>query len=173
VGRCARILLVRPEELQKQFEQEAAASAKTPAKYAKNLLEYCSFRALSVSAQVAEHLNDKDFRQLSYDMMLAWEAPDATSNNPMSKVQQELQKVENELEAEQEEDADHFFSDLMPIVAEVETAVRLEAFARIAPAIPVLADIITVHPQWEALTNTTGGLLPFPVYDKYLSELDK
>jgi hypothetical protein len=83
---CIRILLVRPEELQKQFEQEAAASAKTPAKYAKNLLEYCSFRALSVSAQVAEHLNDKDFRQLSYDMMLAWEAPDATSNNPMSKV---------------------------------------------------------------------------------------
>lgn len=57
--------------------------------------------------------------------------------------------------------------------AEVETAVRLEAFARIAPAIPVLADIITVHSQWEALTNTTGGLLPFPVYDKYLSELDK
>ncbi len=55
----------------------------------------------------------------------------------------------------------------------METAVRLEAFARIAPAIPVLADIITVHPQWEALTNTTGGLLPFPVYDKYLSELDK
>jgi len=173
VGRCARILLVRPEDLQKQFEQEAAASAKTPDKYAKNLLEYCSFRALSVSAQVAEHLNDKDFRRLSYDMMLAWEAPDATSNNPMSKVQQELEKVENKLEAEQEEDADHFFSDLMPIVAEVETAVRLEAFARIAPAIPVLADIITVHPQWEALTNTTGGLLPFPVYDKYLSELDK
>jgi len=83
---CIRILLVRPEDLQKQFEEEAAASAKTPSKYAKNLLEYCSFRALSVSAQGAEHLNDKDFRRLSYDMMLAWEAPDATSNNPMSKV---------------------------------------------------------------------------------------
>jgi hypothetical protein len=83
---CIRILLVRPEDLQKQFEQEAAASAKTPSKYAKNLLEYCSFRALSVSAQVAEHLNDKDFRRLSYDMMLAWEAPDATSSNPKSKV---------------------------------------------------------------------------------------
>lgn len=55
----------------------------------------------------------------------------------------------------------------------MDQTVVLEAFARLAPAIPILADIITVHPQWEALTNTTGGRLPFQLYDKYLTELDK
>ena len=55
----------------------------------------------------------------------------------------------------------------------METTVGLDAFARLAPAIPVLADLVTVHPQWEALTNSTGGRLPYAVYDKYLGELDK
>lgn len=55
----------------------------------------------------------------------------------------------------------------------MDQTVVLGAFARLAPAIPILADIVTVHPQWEALTNTTGGRLPFQLYDKYLTELDK
>ena len=73
-----RILLVKPEVLQEQFEAEAPASAKTATEYARNLLEYSCFRTLSVSAQAEEHLNDKDFRRLSFDMMLAWDAPGAT-----------------------------------------------------------------------------------------------
>lgn len=73
-----RILLVKPEVLQEQFEAEAPASAKTKEDYARNLLEYSCFRALSVSAQAEDHLNDKDFRRLSFDMMLAWDAPGAT-----------------------------------------------------------------------------------------------
>lgn len=56
---------------------------------------------------------------------------------------------------------------------DVESTVGLDAFARIAPAIPTVADAITVHSQFEALTATTGGRLPFPIYDKYVSELDK
>lgn len=73
--------MVRPEDLQEQFEKEAPASAQEADKYARNLLEYCCFRALSVSAQVEDHLNDKEFRRLSYDMMLAWEAPGPTHKN--------------------------------------------------------------------------------------------
>lgn len=65
---------------------------------------------------------------------------------------------------------DHFTNLLQ---AEVEQTVGLEAFARLAPAIPAVADIVTVHPQWEALTATTGGRLPYQLYDKYLTELDK
>lgn len=57
--------------------------------------------------------------------------------------------------------------------AEVEQTVGLEAFTRIAPAVPAIADLVTVYPQWEALTNTTGARLPFQLYDKYLGELDK
>lgn len=80
-----RILLLHPEELQRHFEEEAPASAKHPAKYALHLLEYSCFRALSVQAQVTDHLSDKDFRRLTFDMMLAWEAPGATSR-PLLKV---------------------------------------------------------------------------------------
>jgi hypothetical protein len=57
--------------------------------------------------------------------------------------------------------------------AEVQQTVGMEAFARLAPAIPAVADIVTVHPQWEALTATTGARLPFQLYDRFLTELDK
>ena len=80
-----RILLLHPEELQRHFEEEAPASAKHSSKYALHLLEYSCFRALSVQAQVTDHLSDKDFRRLTFDMMLAWEAPGATSR-PVLKV---------------------------------------------------------------------------------------
>lgn len=55
----------------------------------------------------------------------------------------------------------------------METTVGPDAFARLAPAIPTVADAITVHSQFEALTASTGGRLPFPIYDKYVAELDK
>lgn len=55
----------------------------------------------------------------------------------------------------------------------MEHTVGEDAFARIAPAIPAVADIVTVHPEFEALTATTGGLLPYQLYDRFLTELDK
>ena len=85
-----RILLIKPEDLQAQFDKETPPSAKETDKYARSLLEYCCFRTLSVSAQVEDHLNDNDFRRLSYDMMLAWEAPGSTNKN-VPKVQINLQ----------------------------------------------------------------------------------
>ncbi|KAJ7516496.1 hypothetical protein O6H91_22G060100 [Diphasiastrum complanatum] len=141
VGQCARILLLQPDELQQHFEEEAPVSAKYQAKYARNLLEYCCFQALSVATRVSGHLKDKDFRRLTFDMMLAWEAP-GVSSTPSVKV-------------------------------DVESTVGPNAFARLAPAIPVVADIVTAHYQFEALTASTGGRLSFPVYDKYLGELEK
>ncbi|XP_024368615.1 uncharacterized protein [Physcomitrium patens] len=179
IGRCARILLVRPEDLQEQFDKEAPLSAKTKDKYARSILEYCCFRTLSISAQVEDHLSDVDFRRLTYDMMLAWEAPGSTNKN-VSKVEQkdvqleEAEKVAAALGADDdEEESALFYNDLMPMMAEVEQTVGLEAFTRIAPAVPAIADLVTVYPQWEALTNTTGARLPFQLYDKYLGELDK
>jgi hypothetical protein len=76
---CFRILLLQPEELQQHFEEQAPFSARHPSCYAKNLLEYSCFQALSVAVQVTDHLNNKEFRRLSFDMMLAWELPSATS----------------------------------------------------------------------------------------------
>lgn len=48
-----------------------------------------------------------------------------------------------------------------------------EAFARIAPVCVVVADIITVHNLFDALTSTSGHRLHFLVYDKYIRSLDK
>lgn len=48
-----------------------------------------------------------------------------------------------------------------------------EAFARIAPVCAAVADIITVHNLFDALTSSSGHRLHFLVYDKYLRSLDK
>lgn len=54
-----------------------------------------------------------------------------------------------------------------------EKTVGPEAFARIAPACAAVADIITVHNLFDALTSSSGYRLHFLVYDKYLRSLDK
>jgi hypothetical protein len=48
-----------------------------------------------------------------------------------------------------------------------------DAFIRLAPAILTVANVITVHHQFDALTASTSGHLPFTLYDKYLVEIDK
>lgn len=48
-----------------------------------------------------------------------------------------------------------------------------EAFARIAPACAVIADIITVHNLFDALTSSSSHRLHFLIYDKYLRMLEK
>ncbi|CAI5501297.1 unnamed protein product [Closterium sp. Naga37s-1] len=134
--------MLKPEELKANFEEEAPASAREPARYARNFLEYCCFRALAVATQVTEHLKDKDFRRWTFDMMLAWEAPGA-SNQPTGQM-------------------------------DVESSVCMDAFARLAPAIPLVADSVTVHALFELLTDECqGGRLPFAIYNNYLSELEK
>lgn len=56
---------------------------------------------------------------------------------------------------------------------DVESTIGPDSFARIAPAIPSVADAITVHSQFESLTASSGNRLPFATYDKYLEKLDK
>lgn len=48
-----------------------------------------------------------------------------------------------------------------------------EAFARIAPACPVIADVTTVHNLFDVLTSSSGLRLHFLIYDKYLRSLEK
>ena len=54
-----------------------------------------------------------------------------------------------------------------------EKTVGPEAFARIAPVCPPIADIITVHNLFDALTSSSSHRLHFLVYDKYIRSLDK
>ncbi|KAJ6840258.1 uncharacterized protein M6B38_311570 [Iris pallida] len=54
-----------------------------------------------------------------------------------------------------------------------DSTVGIEAFSRIAPAIPIIADVITCSNLFDVLTNSTGGQLPFSIYEKYLGGLDR
>ncbi|XP_026380648.1 uncharacterized protein LOC113275379 isoform X1 [Papaver somniferum] len=80
VRRCSRLLDKSLDELQECFDAGASDPVKHTSCRARNFLEYCCFQTLSLSTQVNDsHLGDKKFRRLTYDMMLAWEAPAATS----------------------------------------------------------------------------------------------
>ncbi|WCJ21945.1 hypothetical protein M5689_004055 [Euphorbia peplus] len=141
VRRCSKILCTPVTVLQENFNVEASESIKHPSRYARNFLEYCCFRALALSVQVSGHLTDKKFRRLTFDMMLAWELPAATSQ-PFVNVEEDL-------------------------------TVGLEAFSRIAPAVPIIANVIISENLFEALTLSTGGRLQFSIYDKYLNGLER
>ncbi|WVZ15735.1 hypothetical protein V8G54_013301 [Vigna mungo] len=142
VRRCSKILKTSSIDLQESFNQEASDSIKHPSRYARNLLEYCCFKALFLTTQMTGHLFDKTFRRLTFDMMLAWEVPAADSQPLTSKVDEEV-------------------------------SVGLEAFCRIAPSIPIIADVIISENLFEALCSSTDGRLQFPIYDKYLSGLER
>ncbi|KAF7819883.1 uncharacterized protein G2W53_025338 [Senna tora] len=142
VNRCSKILENSSSELQEGFYQEASDSTKHPSRYARNFLEYCCFRALALSTQLTGHLSDKGFRRLTYNMMLAWEAPASTGQPLLNK-------------------------------ADEVVSVGLEAFCRIAPAVPIIANVIISENIFEVLSSSTGGRLQFSVYDKYISGLER
>ncbi|XP_068503313.1 uncharacterized protein [Phaseolus vulgaris] len=141
VRRCSKILRTSSSDLQESFNQEASDSIKHRSRYARNLLEYCCFKALFLTTQMTGHLFDKTFRRLTFDMMLAWEAP-AADSQPLTHVDEDI-------------------------------SVGLEAFCRIAPSIPIIANVIISENLFEALSSSTGGRLQFPIYDKYLSGLER
>lgn len=139
--RCSRILGISTSDLKEDFDSVASESVRSPSHYARNLLEYCCFRALALSMQVTGYLADKKFRRLTYDMMLAWEFP-ASSSQPLLTV---------------DEDA----------------TVGLEAFSRIAPAVPIIANVVISNNLFLVLTASTGGRLQYSVYEKYLIGLER
>ena len=52
-------------------------------------------------------------------------------------------------------------------------SVGLEAFCRIAPAIPIIANVIISENLFEVLSSSTGGRMQFAIYDKYLGGLER
>lgn len=56
---------------------------------------------------------------------------------------------------------------------DADSTVCLEAFCRIAPAIPTIAELITCSNLFDLLSSSTGGRLSFAVYDKYLAGIDR
>ncbi|KAF2312316.1 hypothetical protein GH714_034189 [Hevea brasiliensis] len=163
VARCSKILGVPTHELQHHFDIELPESVKQLFTYARNL-EFCSYQALNSVTRRPDYLSDKDFRRLTYDMMLAWEAPVLRSI-----------RITNNRPEEDEDGASLFYSSSTNMAVQVDdtSTVGREAFARIAPACAVVADVMTVHNLFDALTSSSGDRLHFLIYDKYLHSLDK
>ncbi|XP_057480599.1 uncharacterized protein LOC130767673 isoform X2 [Actinidia eriantha] len=141
IRRCSKILGISTSELRENFDAEASDSLKHPSRYARNILEYCCFRALALSTQVIGCVADKKFRRLTFDMMLAWEFP-AAASQPLLNMDEDV-------------------------------TVGVEAFSRIAPAVPIIANVVIADNLFEVLTASTGGRLQFSVYEKYLSGLER
>ncbi|CAL5362545.1 unnamed protein product [Camellia sinensis] len=142
VRRCSKILGISSSELRENFVAEASDSIKHTSRFARNILEYCCFRALALSTQVIGYLEDKTFRRLTFDMMIAWEFPAASSQPFVNEVDEDV-------------------------------TVGIEAFSRIAPAVPIIANVIISDNLFEVLASSTGGRLQFYVYEKYLSGLER
>lgn len=54
-----------------------------------------------------------------------------------------------------------------------DATVGIEAFSRIAPAVPTIANVIISDNLFEVLTASTDGRLQFSIYDKYLTGLER
>ncbi|KAK9691482.1 hypothetical protein RND81_09G199400 [Saponaria officinalis] len=170
VSRCSQILNLSTEELHTCFDTQNADIGKQQTSYARNMLEFCSFSALDILTARPDYLSDKEFRRLTFDMMIAWEAPgveivpiNKESDSPSSN------------HVEDDEGWSLFYSSSTDMAVQVdnENTVGPEAFARIAPACAAIADVITVQNLFDALTNTSGNRLHFLIYDKYLQSLDR
>lgn len=100
--------------------------------------------------------------------MLAWEAPSVHT------LQETPNSTKDETAAD-EDDASFFYSSSTNMALQVDDkkTVGSEAFSRIAPVCVPIADVITVHNLFHALTSTSAHRLHFLVYDKYLRYLDK
>ncbi|GAV90336.1 DUF639 domain-containing protein [Cephalotus follicularis] len=52
-------------------------------------------------------------------------------------------------------------------------SIGVEAFSRIAPGVPIIANVIICENLFQVLTRSTGGRLQFTIYDKYLGGLER
>ncbi|KAJ8467899.1 hypothetical protein OPV22_030451 [Ensete ventricosum] len=171
VARCSRILHISSGKLQQSFETEFPDRVKLPTTYARDLFEYCCFRTFHTAIKSPDYLADKEFRQLTFDMMLAWESPGACSES----IPKESNTCDH-LVVEEEHGVSFFYSSSSCLAAQVDErkTVGSKAFARIAPACPAIADSITVNNLFDALTCcSSGGRMHFFIYDKYLKSLHK
>lgn len=72
---ACRIAGVPVDQLLRRFDGEEQG-AQPPLEYARSVVEHCSYIALRVETRRHDHLGDREFHSLTYDMMLAWEAAD-------------------------------------------------------------------------------------------------
>ncbi|EPS62379.1 hypothetical protein M569_12411, partial [Genlisea aurea] len=141
VCRCSKILGLPVSHLRENFDSKASDLLKQQLSFAQNFIEYCCFTALARLTQEPNFLDDNKFRRLTFDMMVAWEFPAAST-------------------------------EVLPNIDD-DANIGVEAFSRIAPAIPIVADAVICDKIFEMLTSSTRKRLHYLVYDKYLIRLER
>ncbi|KAI5061387.1 hypothetical protein GOP47_0023892 [Adiantum capillus-veneris] len=147
-----------------------AVGVKGHLEYGRSFVEYCCFEAFSILTSYEDHLHDINFRRYSFDCMVAWETPTTTSQQL---IVQEGNYETRAKEEEDDDDASIFYTDLMPLLIDVQDTFGIDAFVRVAPCVTIVADTVTAYSQFETLTASTSGRMPFPIYEKYLGALEK
>ncbi|CAK7323793.1 unnamed protein product [Dovyalis caffra] len=182
LARASKILAVSVQELQRRFDierPEPEVDSQQLVKRTRNFLEFCCYQALHrVITTRSDYLSDSDFRRFTYDMMLAWDSPTAVVpiiDSPQNETTVSSSQQEDKGEDEEEDGWSLFYFTTTSMAVQVDDTktVGREAFVRIAPACPAIADVITAHNLFDALTTSSDSRLHFLIYDKYLRSLDK
>ncbi|XP_058091323.1 uncharacterized protein LOC131237521 isoform X2 [Magnolia sinica] len=132
------------KKMQKIFETLAPEPIRSDAR---NLVEYCCFRYLSRdSSDIHPCLKETAFQRLVFITMLAWEHP-YREDGDSHVLNSENSSLQRKLVSE-------------------------DAFVRIAPAIPGVADRSTVHHLFKALIGEENGI-SLSLWTAYIAELFK
>ncbi|KAF8046830.1 hypothetical protein N665_3389s0003 [Sinapis alba] len=201
VIRCSQELGLTIDEMVEEFECQWKPG--TEGTYSKKFVEFCNSKVVSrvCDQNIPERIKDGSFTRLTFDMMLAWQQPDANDNESHQTLrleslgfrfgsllmhvyfiticskeavgkESEDKRIKATLSPEQD-DISLFYSDIMPLLADHEPSVGEDAFVYLASLIPLHVDVINGRYTFETLTAPTGHQLHFPAYDMFVKEILK
>ncbi|KAF3579080.1 hypothetical protein DY000_02034048 [Brassica cretica] len=175
VLRCSRELGLTIDEMVEEFECQWKPG--NEGTYSKKFVEFCNSKVATrvCDQNIPERIKDGSFTRLTFDMMLAWQQPDADDNESHQEAvgkESEDKRIQATLSPEQD-DISLFYSDIMPLLADHEPSVGEDAFVYLASIIPLHVDVINGRYTFETLTAPTGHQLHFPAYDMFVKEILK
>ncbi|CAN6839903.1 unnamed protein product [Brassica oleracea] len=175
VLRCSRELGLTIDEMVEEFECQWKPG--NEGTYSKKFVEFCNSKVATrvCDQNIPERIKDGSFTRLTFDMMLAWQQPDADDNDSHQEAvgkESEDKRIQATLSPEQD-DISLFYSDIMPLLADHEPSVGEDAFVYLASIIPLHVDVINGRYTFETLTAPTGHQLHFPAYDMFVKEILK
>ncbi|KAF5199671.1 Argh, partial [Thalictrum thalictroides] len=100
--------------------------------YSRRLVEFCSSKALTnICCSIQEKIADGTFSKFTFDMMLAWEKPNAEDENSHSNTERlakekEDKKMPLRAEPQGNDDVSLFYSDLMPLLVRIYRLAKSE-----------------------------------------------
>ncbi|XP_019085073.1 PREDICTED: uncharacterized protein LOC104715890 [Camelina sativa] len=176
VQRCSQELETTIDKLVEEFEIQWKPGTTSGGTYSKKFVEFCNSKVTSrVCENILERIKDGSFSRLTFDMMLAWQQPDADDKESYREAvgkESEDKRIQATLSPEQD-DISLFYSDMMPLLVDHQPSVGEDAFVYLGSIIPLPVDVINGRYTFETLTAPTCHQLHFPAYDMFVKEIHK